>query len=339
MIEASFGRTGRGATVDGAYQYDTGQRLRMRGLPSPDELSERDDFLAGDVVTVQAHYSFTGDSQTEARVALWDEVEGVWVAAIPDVYLRRNSDVHVYVYVSYGSTEESMRTKTCYEAVFRPISRPAPSDNVTPDQTSEWESLVAEVTLALSNISTATSNANAAATAANEAANKLNDLSAEAVTLAPGSAASANIVDQSGRKRLVIGVPKGEKGDQGVPGVFSINGQEVTNNAKVEITAESIGAMPANKQTVFEFSAVVPSSFWNGSAAPYTARITNGVSGILETDSPVVDVVLDDAGTMDAVLEAYGRVTSITTGNGVINLTCLKDKPSTTFTIRLLCVR
>lgn len=36
MIEASFGaERGSCAAVSGAYQYDTGQRLLMRGLPSP----------------------------------------------------------------------------------------------------------------------------------------------------------------------------------------------------------------------------------------------------------------------------------------------------------------
>ena len=46
MIEASFeqGR-GRSAAVSGAYQYDTGQRLRMYGLPGPDELAQRDELL------------------------------------------------------------------------------------------------------------------------------------------------------------------------------------------------------------------------------------------------------------------------------------------------------
>ena len=43
MIEASFeqGR-GRSAAVSGAYQYDTGQRIRMHGLPGPEELARRE---------------------------------------------------------------------------------------------------------------------------------------------------------------------------------------------------------------------------------------------------------------------------------------------------------
>ena len=35
MIEASFERLAeRSAAVSGAYQYDTGQRLKMHGLPA-----------------------------------------------------------------------------------------------------------------------------------------------------------------------------------------------------------------------------------------------------------------------------------------------------------------
>ena len=36
MIEASFDRYDRNAAAAGAYQYDTGQRLVMHGLPSPE---------------------------------------------------------------------------------------------------------------------------------------------------------------------------------------------------------------------------------------------------------------------------------------------------------------
>ncbi len=80
MIEANFeSRTHKNAAIAGVYQYDTGQRLRMRGLPTPDELAEMDDFLAGDVVTVQAQYGYAGTARrkrasrplTRKRAAGW----------------------------------------------------------------------------------------------------------------------------------------------------------------------------------------------------------------------------------------------------------------------------
>ena len=127
-------RTHKSAAIAGVYQYDTGQRLRMRGLPTPDELAEMDDFLAGDVVTVQAQYGYAGDSQTETRIASFDAETGCWMADIPDVYLKRSGAVKVFVYVSYGATADETRAKTCYEGSFTPISRPAPSTQVTPSQ-------------------------------------------------------------------------------------------------------------------------------------------------------------------------------------------------------------
>ena len=111
MIEASFG-TSREAAIDGVYQYDTGQRLRLSGLPSPDELAEMDDLLSGDLVALQVHFSYLGDTQTEMRLARWDDDRWVWVVEIPEQYMTRHEEVHVYVYVSYGTDESGSRNKT-----------------------------------------------------------------------------------------------------------------------------------------------------------------------------------------------------------------------------------
>ena len=338
MIDASFSRTGRSATVNGAYQYDTGQRLRMYGLPSPDELSERDDFLSGDVVTVQAQYSFVGDAQTESRSAAWDDLEGAWTAAIPDVYMMRSEDVHVYVYVSYGQTEESMRAKTCYEAVFRPESRPAPSNQVTPDQTNAWDALVMEVNLALTNVGLATSGANAAATKADEAAARLEGLEASAVTLAPGSAATAKVTTTAGVKHIEIGVPHGEKGEKGDPGVFKINGKEVTNEADITLTAADVGALPKDHQTVFEFTATIP-ALWYPAGATGVYLTSASIAGILATDRPVIDINYGDPTAMDEIIEAWGMIQKIETYDGGITATCYRNMPPVPIPIKLLCVR
>ncbi len=171
MIHASFDdRSHKSAAIAGIYQYDTGQRLKMHGLPSPRELAERDDFLSGDAVTVQAQYGFVGDSQTETRMASYDEASGCWTADIPDIYLTRSSTVKVFVYVGYGAAEGAGRSKTCYEGSFTPVSRPAPGTQVTPEQTNAWDELVAEVNLTLAKMNTAVSGANAAAETAGTAA-------------------------------------------------------------------------------------------------------------------------------------------------------------------------
>ena len=244
MIEASFEYSkSRSAAVSGAYQYDTGQRLRMRGLPSPQELAEKDDFLSGDQVTVQAQFGFVGDSQTETRLATYDEIEDAWMTSVPDVYMTQNRDVHVYVYVSYGQTEEASRAKTCYEAVFRPIGRPAPGDQVTPEQLNAWDALVQEINLTLSTMNTAiseakaaalqvqehTERAKAAALAAETAAEHAHSVSSEmekawknatasAQTLEPGEAATVTIEEKEGVKHLAYGIPRGRDGAQGPQG-------------------------------------------------------------------------------------------------------------------------
>ena len=251
MLEASFnaGRS-RGASISGAYQYDTGQRIRMYGLPAPDELSEMDDFLSGDVVTVQAQYAYAGDSQSEPRLCTYNEQEACWVAGVPDQYLTRSEAVSVYVYVSYGEDDTRSRSKTMYEGRFTPVSRSAPGDSVTPDQKNAWDALVGEVNLALAAIGTATSGANAAAATANtaaqsaqsaaqaassaaEAANQMTaswaNATAEVTTLDPGSDATVALGENAdGAKKLSFGVPKGEKGDKGDTGpagvTFTLSG-------------------------------------------------------------------------------------------------------------------
>ena len=204
MIHASFDdRSHKSAAIAGIYQYDTGQRLRMHGLPSPQELAERDDFLSGDAVTVQAQYGFVGDSQTETRMASYDEGSGCWTADIPDIYLTRSSTVKVFVYVGYGAAEGAGRSKTCYEGSFTPVSRPAPGTQVTPGQTNAWDELVAEVNLTLAKMNTAVSGANAATETANVAAGGANRAAEAANTAASGAntaAGSANSAAGEARK-------------------------------------------------------------------------------------------------------------------------------------------
>ena len=259
MIEANFeSKTHKNAAIAGVYQYDTGQRLRMRGLPTPDELAEMDDFLTGDVATVQAQYGYAGDSQTETRIASYDEETGCWTADIPDVYLTRSSAVKVFVYVSYGATDGESRAKTCYEGSFTPISRPAPSTQVTPSQGNAWDALVTEINLTLSKINTAISEANAATEgaktqteatqkavqAANAQAQRLADMDIRAQAREYGSGSTAQMADSGGKLVLTLGIERGkpgakgdkgdkgdrgDKGDTGPAGVtFSLSGTTLT---------------------------------------------------------------------------------------------------------------
>ena len=242
MIDAIFDRHSRSAAVSGVYQYDTGQRLRLRGLPSPDEMLERDTLLSGEAVTVQAQFGYDGDSQTEPRLAAWDDDLYAWLVDIPDAYLTRSETVRVFVEVYYGADENGARTKTMYEGVFRPISRPASNDTATDDQLSAWAALAAEVDLVLSTAGPAQKNAVSQAESAISAANvaqasannareaaqeaqaaedalaaigrTLGGMTVQTETLAAGSSATAAL---SGNV-LTLGIPKGATGAKGDTG-------------------------------------------------------------------------------------------------------------------------
>ena len=241
MIHASFDdRSHKSAAIAGIYQYDTGQRLRMHGLPTPQELAERDDFLSGDTVTVQAQYGFIGDSQTETRLASYDGESGCWTADIPDIYLTRSSTVKVFVYVGYGAAEGMGRSKTCYEGSFTPISRPAPGTQVTPGQANAWDELVAEVNLTLAKMNTATSNTNAAteeASRATEAANTATKNANLAASNANEQAASANRA--AGSANAQAGAAAGAAGNANSAAGSANNAAANANNAAASAAAQA----------------------------------------------------------------------------------------------------
>ena len=242
MIDASCYRHSRSAAVSGIYQYDTGQRMRLRGLPSPEELLEKDALLSGNEVTVQAQFAYEGDSQTEPRLAAWDDELQAWLVDIPDAYLTRSETVRVFVEVYYGADENGGRTKTMYEGVFKPISRPASNDTATDGQLAAWDTLAAEVDLVLSTSGPAQQNAVSQAESAISAANTaqasadnareaerntqsatdalaamagtLGGMTVRTVTLAAGSTATAALAGNV----LTVGVPRGADGAKGETG-------------------------------------------------------------------------------------------------------------------------
>ena len=241
MIHASFDdKSHNSAAIAGIYQNDTGQRLRMHGLPTPQELAERDDFLSGDTVTVQAQYGFIGDSQTETRLASYEEESGCWTADIPDIYLTRSSTVKVFVYVGYGAAEGMGRSKTCYEGSFTPISRPAPGTQVTPGQANAWDELVAEVNLTLAKMNTATSNTNAAteeASRATEAANTATKNANLAASNANEQASNANRA--AGSANAQAGAAAGAAGNANSAAGSANNAAANANNAAASAAAQA----------------------------------------------------------------------------------------------------
>lgn len=281
MIDAHFDAAGsRMTSVSGVYQYDTGQRLRLRGIPAPAQLGAADDYIdtirdeAGNILadeartpTVQVHYGYAGDSQTEMRLAIWNAADEAWLADVPDEYLSSCEPVYLYVYVYHGETQEETRAKTMYHGVFTPIRRPAPNNMVTPEQLQAWTVMLEEIDAAAGIAQEDTDKAKRAAEAAKKAAQDaaeptqaaldaarqvsdalaalegeagaLGGMEIEVRALESGSAATAEIARSAEGTKLTLGIPsgadgaRGEAGDTG-PGdctiVFSDGALTITTN-------------------------------------------------------------------------------------------------------------
>ena len=200
MINASF-NVGKSRTtaISGAYQYDTGQRLVMHGLPSPEEFSGEDDFLSGDLAVVEAHFSRVGDSQSEMRLGIWDVDRKVWTAAVPDDYLSVSEEIQVHVYVSHGYVDEETRGRTAYEGVFTPIARPAPFGLTTPEQEEEWAQKVIEIDIALVACENAEKNAKSTVDSTNLAALRAEKPTKEAEDAAKFAEGEMDLLDAEER--------------------------------------------------------------------------------------------------------------------------------------------
>lgn len=215
----------------------------MHGLPSPKELAGEDEFLSGELVTMQVHFGLKGDTQTQARLALWEEESRCWLTMIPDEYLLTAESVYAYIYVSYGLDEQGNgRTKTMYELVFRPIGRPAPNNVATSEQWEAWATKKEETQLAIDALESAAENARGTVSSAQEAAQaaqnavqqakerkesllvqeermaniqtRWSGMEVRAISLAAGAAATASI--QGGV--LTLGLPRGANGEKGETG-------------------------------------------------------------------------------------------------------------------------
>ena len=92
-----------------------------------------------------------------------------------------------------------------------------------------------------------------------------------------------------------------------------------------------------NKATTNLYTATLTSSGWS-SSDPYTQTVS--VSGILSTDTPIADVVLDVVtSTAMTQISAWMCVSKIETANGSITATCLEEKPTIDIPIQLKVVR
>ena len=116
-------------------------------------------------------------------------------------------------------------------------------------------------------------------------------------------------------------------------GVTKLSNSSTSTSTSLAATA----ALANTKATTTLYTASITTT-WTGSAAPYTQTIT--VSGMLATDTPIVDVDLSGVtyANKDAVIEAYAKVYRITTAADSITVYA-DEKTTTAITIQLKVVR
>ena len=88
--------------------------------------------------------------------------------------------------------------------------------------------------------------------------------------------------------------------------------------------------------TTITYNATIGTT-WSGSG-PYTQTIS--VDGILNTDNPIIDVILsDDTTSSKTILEAWSNVSRIVTGDGAITVYCYDSAPTASIPVQLKVVR
>ena len=153
--------------------------------------------------------------------------------------------------------------------------------------------------------------------------------------------------------------PKGEQGVQGPTGPQGPKGDPAVINGKtpdaggaISLTAddspETDGrefVSPGEKNgwngkantTLFTgLLSHVPSD-WSGDTPPYTQDVP--IQGIVEGMTPIADIILSaDPETARSEEASWALVSSITTGDGIIKVRCLDDRPSVPLNIQLKVV-
>ncbi len=124
---------------------------------------------------------------------------------------------------------------------------------------------------------------------------------------------------------------QGNKADSAIQGV-KLNGTTITPDSQKVVNVQ------INETTVNTYTATIGTNWTTASTGEYSQTIE--VPGILTTDNPIVDVVLDSEKELAlSQLEAWGCVSKIETTNGSITATCFEDMPEVAIPIQLKVVR
>lgn len=107
--------------------------------------------------------------------------------------------------------------------------------------------------------------------------------------------------------------------------------------AKVDAHADDVATIDALGHVKHAVLTTTLNTTWSGSSAPFSK--VQSVSGILSTDTPIVDVVMSGTfATDEARAEAWGHIYRITTADGSITLYA-KEKPTVSLPLQIKVVR
>ena len=110
-----------------------------------------------------------------------------------------------------------------------------------------------------------------------------------------------------------------------------------TEGVTVQDALDTLDDRLSDKASVHRFTAVLEADEWSGSA-PYTQTVS--VTGMLDTDVPKMDVVLDDdLETRIEEREAYGCISMIESDTDALIVTCDEGKPTVDLTVQLEVIR
>ena len=122
---------------------------------------------------------------------------------------------------------------------------------------------------------------------------------------------------------------------------------EIKSNKSDSFTASSNTTYASTKALVDglstksefkRYTATVTTSWIQGSEGEHTQEIP--INGILETDSPIIDLILNDSvSTAKSQIEAWSCISRITTSNGKIKIYCYDTVPNIEIPIQIVCVR
>lgn len=94
----------------------------------------------------------------------------------------------------------------------------------------------------------------------------------------------------------------------------------------------------STKAEIRKYTATIGTSWVQGSSGEYMQEIT--LNGILETDTPTIDLSLsDDISTAKSQIEGWSCVSRITTSSGKIKVYCYDSSPTIEIPIQIICIR